>query len=151
MRQLFSFAVRDKSGAGDDSAALLEAERQFVDATNAKDAERLAACYADDAVLALANASPVTGKPAVLAWIGRLLQNREIAFRYENLKAEVSHKGDLGYTLSRYEVTIVRSDGRRFEEKGRWTQIWRKGQNGWLLVVEMSNVDAPRPRVDNNS
>ena len=151
MRQLFSFAGRDKSGSADDRAALLEAERQAIDATNAKNAERLAACYAEDAVLALANASPGTGKPASLGGIGRLFQNREIDFRYENLKAEVSHKGDLGYTLSRYEVTIVRSDGRRFEEKGRWAQVWRKGQNGWLLVLEMSNVDALRPRVDNNS
>ena len=151
MRQLFSFAVRDKSGAAEDRAGLLEAERQAIDATNKKDAGRLAACYADDAVLALANASPVDGKAAILAWMARLFQNREINFRYENLRAEVSHKGDLGYTLSRYEVTIVRSDGRRFEEKGRWTQVWRKGQNGWLLALEMSNIDLPRARVDNNS
>ena len=103
----------------------------------------MAKLYTDDAVLILPPAPVRTGKPAIREWIDRFVQNREVAFHYENLQASLSREADLGYTVSRYEVVITRPDGSRVQEKGRWVQVWRKpGAGGWKLVLEMSSPEA---------
>jgi ketosteroid isomerase-like protein len=131
--------ARDGGSARD---AVLAAERDSMAAANSRDAARISALYRDDAVMILPNRPPIAAKDAVRAWIDGLAQNREIAFRYENLEAGASQQGDLGYTLSRYELTIIRPDGSRFEESGRWVQIWKRaGAAGWKLKVEITTPD----------
>ncbi len=122
-------------------AAVIEAERAAVAASNNRDATRLAACYADDVVLALGHGPALVGKPAVLDWIAALVRNREVAFRYQSLKAEVSRRADLGFTFSRYEVSITRPDGSHFVETGHWTQVWRNGPAGWRIALETATPD----------
>lgn len=130
-------------------AELLQAEQEAVAAANRRDAERLAACYADDAVVTLGRGPAMIGKPAVRAWLDRLVENREVVFRYRSLRAEVSKQADLGYTVSRYEVAITRRDGSRVVETGYWTQIWRKTAGGWKLAVEMASPDPAGARFSN--
>ncbi len=125
----------------DDRTALLEAEEETVAAANARDAARLARLYVEDAVMILGGSPALTGQVAIREWIDRLAQNREVAFRHQNIDARVSAAGEMGFTTSRYEVSIVRPDGSRFEGAGHWAQIWRKDCAGaWKLVLEISTT-----------
>ncbi len=122
--------------------SLLDAEREAVRLSNARDLEALEAAYTDDAMLILPNQPTVSGKPAVRAWLRKLCENREVTFRYENVSAKVPDGGVIGYTVSRYDVTITRSDGSRFAERGRWAQVWhRAGDREWRLMLEAVAAD----------
>ncbi len=125
----------------DDCTALLEAEKETVAAANSRDASRLAGLYVEDAIVILGGSPALAGQAAIREWIDRLAQNREVTFRHQNIDARVSAGGDMGFTASRYEVSIVRPDSSRFEGSGHWAQIWRKdGAGGWKLVLEISTT-----------
>jgi ketosteroid isomerase-like protein len=111
---------------------------------NHKDEEGVAALYGNDAMVVLPNRPPLAGREGIREWLHRLMQNREIAFRHENLRTETSSDGRLGHTVSRYEVTIIRPDGSKHEETGHWVQVWKRVNQRWRLAVEIACVDSPR-------
>lgn len=44
--------------------------------------------------------------------------------------------GDVGVAFYNYEVLFEDKDGKEIREKGRWTEIHRKTDGKWLLIVD---------------
>jgi uncharacterized protein (TIGR02246 family) len=137
---------QSQGGQPEEREALLQAERLSVEAANNRDPERLISLYADDASLVLPKTPPVVGKDAIRQWINAFVQNPKVAFSYENVQAETSPDGALGYTVSHYRLELTRPDGSPYLEEGHWAQIWRKQADGsWSLVLETACPQEPSP------
>ena len=127
-----------------DLAAIREAERQVVKAANGGDVEQMVASFAEDAAVLPPNAPAVTGKESIREWAASLLESPGFAVKYQNDKTELSRAGDLGYTISRYELTPNDPEGDPVTEKGRWVTVWKKQADGtWKCVADIWNSDQP--------
>jgi ketosteroid isomerase-like protein len=127
-------------------AAIRDAEREAVRAVNEKDADGWVAGFAEGASVFPPNAPVVAGKEAIREWGGELLENPGLALKYENDKTEVSRAADLGYSTSRYELTMNDPEGNPASERGKWVTIWKKQpDNTWKCVVDIWNPDQPAP------
>ncbi|MCH7987225.1 MAG: DUF4440 domain-containing protein, partial [Acidobacteria bacterium] len=82
-----------------EEAAIRAAEDEALKIAQAKDAERWASVYADDARVFPPNAPLVTGKEAIRKLFAELFASPGFEIDWEVTRVEVSRAGDLGYVV----------------------------------------------------
>lgn len=119
---------------------LSQMNRDFVKALNAKDAVAAAKCYTEDATLLPPNEAPVKGRANIQAyWEGAIATGAHAA---EVATTETGSNGDLGYEIGRLQMKIKMPDGSIIVERGKYTELLRRGADGkWLSTHGMWNTD----------
>jgi ketosteroid isomerase-like protein len=145
-------AACDSSRSGDaaDTARLLSslraADSSLQAAVAARDAERTAAFYAEDAVLMPVAEPIVEGRLAILEEWRHVYGIPGFTSSSHLVAASLSTAGDLGYTRGTYESGMQGTGGRAVVERGKWVSVWKRGTDGsWRIIVDISNTDAPPP------
>jgi len=134
--------AQKKVSIADERAAVRDAERDAVSAANAKEAEQWAAAFAPGATVVPPNRSVLTGKEAIQEWGAKMFENPGFALKFQNETTEVSAAADLGYALTRYELTLHDKDGKPVTETGNWVAVFKKQADGsWKCTVYIWNSD----------
>ncbi len=117
----------------------------FVKDWGGKDADRIAAHYADDGNLMVPNAPMMTGKGAISTGMKDVLTDPNWSLALQPVQVEVSRAGDLGYTRGTYVLTATDPSSKKVAtEKGRFVAIFRKQADGsWKAIEDISNAEAP--------
>ena len=75
---------------------------------------------------------PLTGTPAILAWLASQPRYSAADSRY----AEAARSGDLGYTWGTY---IIAARGTTPREEGFYTRVWVRERNGqWRIAADIT-------------
>lgn len=119
---------------------LSQMNRDFVKALNAKDAVAAANCYTEDAMLLPPNEAPVKGRANIQKyWEGAIAAG---AYDAEVATTTTGSDGDLGYEIGRLQMKIKMPDGQIITERGKYTELLRRGADGkWLSTMGMWNTD----------
>ena len=129
-----------------DARALREGEvAAFVKDWGGKDADRIAAHYADDGSLMIPNSPVMTGKDAIGKGLKDALADPNWSLALQPVQVEVSKGGDLGYTRGTYVLIATDPASKKaVTEKGRFVTIFRKEADGaWKAVQDINNAEAP--------
>lgn len=129
-----------------DSAAeaqkLKQLDADWSAAAATRDAGKVAAFYADDAM-----AFPPGGKLAVGQEAARKVWASyfaEPSFKLSWTTTDAAAAGDLGYTCGTYVATFAGPDAKTAHEDGKFLCVWRKGADGrWKAWRDMWNADGP--------
>jgi uncharacterized protein (TIGR02246 family) len=121
-----------------DEAAIRAAITQWAASGQAKDAEKFASFYADDAVLMLAGAAPVSGKAAISAAAVEMMQDPNFALSFQPDKVVVARSGDLAYETGTWSMTTSDPKKKPATEKGHYVVVWQKQADGaWKAVRDV--------------
>ncbi len=127
-----------------EEAAIRAAEDEALEIAQAKDAERWASVYADDARVFPPNAPLVTGKEAIRTLFAELFASPGFEIDWEVTRIEVSRAGDLGYVVGTHKVTVNDAEGNPVTDRGKWIAIWKKQADGtWKGIEDIWNSDGP--------
>ncbi len=127
-----------------EEAAIRAAEDEALKIAQAKDAERWASVYADDARVFPPNAPLVTGKEAIRKHFAELFASPGFEIDWEVTRVEVSRAGDLGYVVGTHKVTVNDAEGNPVTDRGKWIAIWKKQADGtWKCIEDIWNSDQP--------
>ena len=127
-----------------EAAAIRAAEDEALKIAQAKDAERWASVYADDARVFPPNALLVTGKEAIRKLFAELFASPGFEIDWEVTRVEVSRAGDLGYVVGTHKVTVNDAEGNPVTDRGKWIAIWKKQADGtWKCIEDIWNSDGP--------
>jgi len=127
-----------------EEAAIRAAEDEALKIAQAKDAERWASVYADDARVFPPNALLVTGKEAIRKLFAELFASPGFEIDWEVTRVEVSRAGDLGYVVGTHKVTVNDAEGNPVTDRGKWIAIWKKQADGtWKCIEDIWNSDQP--------
>ena len=127
-----------------EAAAIRAAEDEALEIAQAKDAERWASVYADDARVFPPNALLVTGKEAIRNLFAELFASPGFEIDWEVTRVEVSRAGDLGYVVGTHEATVNDAEGNPITDRGKWIAIWKKQADGtWKCIEDIWNSDLP--------
>lgn len=114
------------------------AQDRLADAIAARDADRAAALYTEDARLIPQGGPACTGREAIAAFFGGALANGIVGARFttEDVDGDDARATEVGgYTL--YAAT---PDGERvLAAEGRYLVAWRKIDGSWLMHRDMFN------------
>ncbi len=122
--------------------SLLETDRQWVEAAQGDDADRVAAFWIDDAVIYTAGRPPVAGKQALRAMVAKNRSTPGFTIRWETTESVIARSGDLAYTFGPYRITAPRPDGSLVTQTGHSICVWRREHGTWKCSLE---VHAPLP------
>jgi ketosteroid isomerase-like protein len=124
-----------------ETAALLQADREFAQMSRARGAAEAFAHYlADDALSLPAAADPVIGRDL----IRQRLADTGGTLTWEPQAAAVSRAGDFGYTWGLYESATATPGGPPKITRGKYANVWRQGPDGrWRVVLDIGNVRPP--------
>lgn len=122
-------------------AELSQMNKDFVKALNAKDTVAAAKCCTEDAMILAPNEAPVKGRANIQKyWEAAIAAG---AFDAEVATTNTGSNGDLGYEVGRLQMKIRMPDGKIEVERGKYTELLRRGRDGkWLSTLGMWNTDS---------
>jgi uncharacterized protein (TIGR02246 family) len=133
-----------------DVKAIRDAETAGAQALNAKDVDKFAACYADDASSFPSGAPVINGMAAIKAKITAalkpLLEDKNFSFTSNAPdKVDVAKSGDLGYTQGAWTATFTDPKSKKvLTLKEKYVHVYKKQADGsWKIVADIGNEDAP--------
>jgi ketosteroid isomerase-like protein len=126
-----------------DRTALAQLREGFIQATLARDFDRILATRTEDIVWMPPNAPIVSGKSEVRQW----LEAGPRAVGFELTPTRLEGDDDLAFERGRFVYRALMGAD-TVTDAGKYLVILRRQADGaWLLAVEMWNSDAPPPSV----
>ena len=120
---------------------LAKLDDDWSKAAVAKDVERVAWYYDEDAVAYPPNAPAAVGKAAAKKVWEAYFADPTFEISWKTSHAEVA--GELGYTSGTYEDSFKGPDGKTVHEKGKYVCVWRKQKDGsWKAIHDIWNPDS---------
>jgi ketosteroid isomerase-like protein len=127
-----------------DEATLRNLDAEWSKAAGAKDLEKTASYYSDDALILPPNMPTITGKQQGRAMWQGMFSVPGFGGGWKATKVEVARSGDLGYVTGTYELSETDASGKPMVDKGKYLEIWKKQADGsWKCVADMFNTDLP--------
>ena len=131
----------DKMGAK--AKMLTKLDDDWSAAAVARDVDRVASFYAEDAIAYPPGEPAAVGRAAAKKVWATYFADPTFALSWKTLHAEVSKSGDLGYTSGTYEASYKGADGKPVSEKGKYLCTWKlQGDGTWKAVHDMWNSDS---------
>jgi uncharacterized protein (TIGR02246 family) len=128
-----------------DVKAIKNIEIQWNQDYVSKDADKLAAHYAQDAVLMVPEMPAISGKDAIRTSMAQMTADPALALTFQPSKVEVAKSGDLAYTQGSYSITVTDSHTKKVVNgHGSYVTVYRKQADGtWKAVSDIATSDAP--------
>jgi uncharacterized protein (TIGR02246 family) len=126
-----------------DMKAIQDTETQWNQDYAAKDASKIIAHYADDAVLMAPGMPSDHGITAVSATIKQMVADPALALKFQSSKIEVAKSGDIGYTQGIYTMTATDPVSKQvIHDHGSYVTTYRKQPDGtWKAVVDIATSE----------
>jgi len=130
-----------------DIKALKDNETQWNQEYVSKDAEKLAAHYADDAVLMSPGVPASIGKEAIGKTLKEMVTDPALSLKFQASKVEVAKTGDVGYTQGSYTMTMTDPNSKQvIHDHGSYVTTYRKLPDGsWKAVADIASSEVPPP------
>ena len=129
-----------------EQSKIRDIESAWVKEAAAKDFEKAAAHYADDAVFMTPGSPPAKGKEAIrAAWKG-LLEDPNVKLNFSADRVEMSAGGDLATTKGSYTLTVTNPKTKKpIDDKGSYVTVYKKQADGGWKAVEDINTSEMAP------
>ena len=130
-------------GQGKTDPTLNKLAAEFETAVNAGDAAKVAAMYADDAVLMAPNEPMVKGRSAIEATFKKMMkQEGKVTLKLTPFHSEIA--GERAHEAG--TVTLKLPGGQTVNEK--YLVIYKRVGNEWKIAYDIWNSDAPPAPMD---
>jgi len=127
-----------------DEATLKNLDADWSKAAGAKDLDKTASYYADDAFVLPPNMPAIQGRQGARAMWQGMFSVPGFGGGWKSSKIEVARSGDLGYVTGTYELSESAAGGKPTTDKGKYLEVWKKQADGsWKCIVDMFNSDLP--------
>ena len=128
-----------------DVKTLQENEAQWNDDFVSRDANRLVAHYAEDAVLMAPGMAPAIGVDAIRNTLKKMVADPALSLKFHPSKIEVAKAGDLAYTQGSYIVSFTDPQTRQVvNDHGSYVTTYRKQPDGaWKAVADIASSEMP--------
>ena len=128
-----------------DVKAISDSEAQWNSDWAAKDVDKIAAHYDDDAVLMSPGTDPWKGREAIKGGLSQMVGDKALSLKFKAVKVEVSKSGDLGYTQGDYTMTMTDpSTHKVMNDHGTYVTTYRKQADGsWKAVADIATSSVP--------
>lgn len=128
-----------------DVKAISDLETQWNKDWAAKDADKIAANYADDAVIMTPGGDPMRGKDAIHNGLKQMVADPALSLTFQATKVDVAKSGDLGYTQGSYKMSMTNPVTKKvMDDHGSYVTTYHKQADGsWKAVADIATSEVP--------
>jgi len=127
-----------------DATAIRQLETDWLKAYQAKDADKIASFYADDASALNSGMPVVTGKTSIEDAYRKFVADKNFSLAFPpSDKVVVAKSGDMAYTQGSYTLTYTDPKTKKpMTEKGKFVEVYMKQPDGsWKNVADIGSSD----------
>lgn len=118
----------------------------FSKAFKAADADAVAACYAEDAIIWFPGGSMAQGRKAIRAGFAHHFSEVTVKDVAMSDIGHVMGEGDTRTAWGTYEIrVVVKASGAEVVQRGRYTDVSKKIDGRWVYLVDHPSDDPPPP------
>jgi uncharacterized protein (TIGR02246 family) len=128
--------------AGADEQAIRGQVDRWLELVKAKDAEGIAALYAEDGAVMPPNAPIGKGRAAIQQTWASLMQTPGFALTFAPEQIVVSASGDMALDRGTYRLALA-PHGTAQTDTGKYVVVWRKIGDEWKAAADIFNSDLP--------
>ena len=128
-------------GQGKRDPTLDKLALEFAAAYTARDAEKVAAFYADRAIVMPPDAPMVQGRENIEAYYRRGFAQSEGRLRLQPIESVIA--GSSAYEAGTSSLVAVRGSG---ESAGKYVVVYERVRNEWKIIYDIFNNDPPVSR-----
>ena len=130
-----------------DVQAIKDVETQWNQDFVAKDADKLAAHYTNDAVLMAPGEAATVGMDAIKTALKQMVSDPTISLKFQASKVDTSSSGDMGYSQGSYTLTLTDPQSKQMiNDHGSYVTVYRKQADGtWKAVSDIASSGVPMP------
>jgi uncharacterized protein (TIGR02246 family) len=132
-----------------DVQELKDKEIQWNQDFVSKDPDKLAAHYADDAILMAPGTAASSGKDAIQNALKQMVSDPALSLKFHASRVEVAKSGDIAYTQGSYTMAMTDPQTKQvINDHGSYVTTYRKEPDGtWKAVADIatSEVQPPSP------
>ena len=127
-----------------DVKAVKAVEAQWVKDAAAKDADKWASYYTEDAAGLFPGAPTAKGKAAIKAAMGPFLADKNFSLTFESTDTVASKGGDMVYSWGTYTMTMTDPKTKKpMTDKGKFLTVYTKQADGsWKAAADTFNSDS---------
>ena len=127
-----------------DEATLKNLDAEWSKAAGARDVDKTASYYTDDALILPPNMPAINSKQGARAMWQGMFSVPGFGGGWKASKVEVARSGDLAYVTGTYELSETDARGKPMTDKGKYLEVWKKqGDGTWKCIIDMFNSDLP--------
>ena len=125
---------------------MMQADRDFATATQARGIDGWMSFYTPDALRIVYRGGMVKGLDRIRALDAPYVADSATVLKWEPLEAHVYSDGNYGVTIGKYSV-ISRKPGDAGRElgRGRYVTTWRRENGRWLVVMDTGYPEPMSP------
>ena len=125
-----------------DEAAIRANDADFAKDAAAKDADRCASLYMDDAVIFSPGVPAVVGKNNIHKFFEQMVAGPRLQFAFSNVTVDVARSGDLAEDRGTVQVTTTDKKGKPVTQTSEYVLVWKKQPDGsWKVAADTSATD----------
>jgi uncharacterized protein (TIGR02246 family) len=146
-------ACKTHPGKAEAEQAIRAQQTQLNQDYASKDPEKVAAHYADDAVLAIPGAPVIKGKPAIHQAIKQMETDPALKVTWHPERIEVADSGDLAVVEGSYHLTMTDPSTKDvISDHGTYLTTYRLGSDGnWKIAADMSTSEPPAETAEDSA
>jgi uncharacterized protein (TIGR02246 family) len=130
-----------------DVRAIQDDEAQWNQDFVSKDADKLTAHYAEDAILMVPGSPATSGREAIRTALKPMVADPALSLTFRATRIEVAKSGDIAYTQGPYTMTVTDPNTKQLiNDHGTYVTTWRKQPDGtWKAVADIVTSEIPPP------
>lgn len=130
-----------------DMKALKDMETQWNQDFVSKDTSKLAAHYAENAVLMNPGMPASNGKDAIRKMLAEMVADPAFALKFQPSRVEVSKSGDMAFTQGSYTMSMTDPASKQvINDHGSYVTTYSKQADGsWKAVADIAVSEVPPP------
>ena len=118
----------------------------YFAAVKARDANAVAAVYANDAVSMGANTPALKGHDAIVKYYQDFLKTPQLTMSGGPEMVDISDDGSMAYDAGNYSVSFADAKGKVIKDHGKYLEVLKKVDGKWKVVVDADNSDMAPPK-----
>lgn len=128
-----------------DAQAIKNLETSWNQDYASKNAERIAAYYASDAVLMAPGMEAAAGKDAIHTMVSQMTTDPALTLKFQASKIDTSKSGDLAYSQGSYTMTMTNPATKQVDnDHGSYVTVYHKQADGsWKVVSDIATSSVP--------
>lgn len=137
MMLLYLISCSPKVDLENERIKLLQADKEWSDAANSNDMERLWSFWLEDSKMLLSANKTLNGLSQIKEFTTQVRTDPNFEISWEAQGADISASGEMGYTYGVGKVTRTGENGEPITITNPYLVVWKKQPDGqWKGVIE---------------
>ncbi len=125
-----------------EKAAIQRTYEEWKEAVEAKDIDRWASFWTEDAIWLVPNGPTLTGKEALRDFYAQWFADADFVLSSQQTEVKVAGTGEWAFARGTAEVTLQDPEGKRVTTYRQWVKLWEKHPDGsWKCSLNIGHIE----------